>query len=175
MQIDSSLNSIFNNPLLNNNQANSQNVSTTETKNATQKSESQTDSSSESEKESREDFGVPLLNLMNEDEYNGFLRATKNLDDATKSRYATSLQMFSATFINATTNSSSGMSLLNSQDDNSLENIIGRSAMLRISEFSIREGADVLKNMAGENENMLDFMQRLKNALSSGRGIDVSG
>ncbi|MFP4333343.1 MAG: hypothetical protein ACLFQJ_08580 [Campylobacterales bacterium] len=173
MQIDNSLNSILNNPLLNNQQNSPQNITTKEAQKPAEatSSESKTEESSE---EKREDFGVPLLNLMNEEEYNSFLRATKEQDDSTKSRYANSLQMFSATFINATTNSSNGMSLLNDQDS-SLESLLGDSAMLKISEFSIREGADILKNMAGENENMLDFMQRLKNALSSGKGIDVAG
>jgi hypothetical protein len=175
MQIDNSLNSILNNPLLNNQQNSSQNVSTASTNEATKEAESEVNTAEKLEEKERENFGAPLLSLMNEDEYNGFLRATKGLDDATKSRYATSLQMFSATFINATTNGTNGMSLLNSKDTDSLESIIGQSAMLRVSEFSIREGADVLKNMAGENENMLDFMQRIKNALSSGKGIDVSG
>lgn len=173
MQIDNSISQLLNNSILNNKNSNQNPLIEETPKPATSNSTKET-TESENKEEKRDDFGSPLLNLMSEDEYNSFLRATKEQDDSTKSRYANSLQMFSATFINATTNSNNGMSLLNDQDS-SLESLLGDSAMLKISEFSIREGADILKNMAGENENMLDFMQRLKNALSSGKGIDVAG
>lgn len=136
------------------------------------------ESTDESEEE-RETYGLSLLEYMDDESYESFTRATDGLDDATKERFASALQIFTGSYASATSGGFSSMqTLLNADadDEDGIGSLLGSSTLLKITQYSMREGSEILAKMAtGSGESMQDLMVRLKNALSSGSGIDYSG
>jgi len=134
----------------------------------------------EDTKTKRETYGTSLLEMMDEESYDAFSRATKDMSDAEKKQYATSLELFSYNYISATTGlggQSATLSLANiGEGDEDISSLIGSSFMLKASSFGMNEGQEMLKKMGDVNgESMFDFIGRFKNALLSKQGINISG
>ncbi len=124
----------------------------------------------EDEETKRENFGLKSFELMGEKDYDAFVRATEGLDDASIQRYASSLHFFTLSYTNLLNNPQNSM--LNS-DNQSLESLMNDSFMLQVSEFSIKEGAKVLKKSVGsENGDIMGFLNRFQNALLADQIIE---
>lgn len=124
----------------------------------------------------RETYGLKSLEFMSEEEYAGFERATAEMSESEKRRHAQSIHFFSMNYVNATTQSqSTSLSMLNVQNSDMSE-IMGSSFMLKVSEFSLKEGKAILSKMTGgQTSEILGFMNRFKNALLSEEKIDTKG
>lgn len=180
MQIDSSNSDIYS--ILNSLNSQYQDLATeyTNATGSTKTSSTSSDSDSDGDTDTeRETYGVSLLEYMDDTSYDSFTRATEGLDDSVKQRFATALQIFTSTYSNATNagiNNTQTLLSADNEDDSDIGNLLGSSTLLKVAQFSMTEGSDILQKMAtGSGESMQDLMGRLASALQSGSGINYSG
>lgn len=175
MQIGDNYLSSFQNPLNTQQQTSESILAKLKEYRAEQAKNSKNETIEKEEEEDRKNYGSQLLKIMDDESYEAFERATKGLDEGQKERYATSLQMFSYSYIGATTGLSQKPSLsLLSQEGSNDEGLIGSAFMQKVSSYHLKEGANILKNMSdASGESMFSFMSRFQNALFSQSGIDI--
>lgn len=121
----------------------------------------------------RHTFDLPLLENMNDEEYEAFLRATQGMSDTDAQRAAQRLQLIAAAYEQSQRliNGGGMIAALSGQEQPSLLGDLSRGDV----RAAINEGADVLRRMGQSDQaQSVRLMERLAMALTQ-KGLNLQG
>ncbi|MGE4294099.1 MAG: hypothetical protein AB7E49_00155 [Campylobacterales bacterium] len=133
----------------------------------------ETQETPEASKNERQTFDLPLIENMNDEEYEAFMRATQGMSDTDAQRAAQRLQLIAAAYEQSQRliNGGGMIAALSGQEQPSLLGDLSRGDV----RTAINEGADVLRRMGQDDQiQSVRLMERLAMALTQ-KGLNLQG